>query len=136
MKSEFEIERERQLETVSAKRLHTKLDLIELDEIPVMSNDRSIPRKEQAALARQLVKSLGISEVRFTVPVYSMASSVYVRFPKRYDVQDLTASECDARARNWNAEQKIGAILDTAFPNHKDRSDSQSDHFDFCWSFR
>ena len=33
------------------------------------------------------------------------------------------------------ARAKLEKILARAFPNHEDRSDTQSDYFDYCWSF-
>lgn len=37
--------------------------------------------------------------------------------------------------RQHEAQDLARAILGRAFPNHDDRSDSQSDSFDYCWSF-
>lgn len=120
--------------------------------IPVMSRDRSIPRKEQAALARKLFKQLGLKGISVTAPNYSMAQSVNVNLP-RIPVQDsdfvcdgvdysnhsYSDMPADCRARqisraNYAAEMKVGEILARAFPNHDDRSDSMTDYFDYCWS--
>ena len=35
---------------------------------------------------------------------------------------------------HWNALQKLEAILLRAFPNHDDRSDLQTDYFNYKWS--
>lgn len=120
--------------------------------IPVMSTQRNIGRKEQAALTRKLFHQLGIKGVSVTAPNYSMAQSVDVRVPtierqgddylfdgKSYehdtysDMPDGVPAKAKQRAK-YEAEKRIGEILDCAFPNHDDRSDSQSDHFDYCWS--
>lgn len=103
--------------------------LVPLDMVPVVCTERHTPRKEQARLARKLLASLGIKGVSVTTPNYSMAQSVTVRIHKYVDASgNLNAKLYTA------AVEKIRAILDAAFPNHVDRSDSASDHFDYCWS--
>ncbi len=121
-------------------------------EIPVMTTDRHIDRKQQAALARKLFKSLGLKGISVTTPTYSMASTVKVRLPRA----DVTAAMFILNGRDYNGEAysdmpdelpakiahaarwaeitEIKRVLAIAFPNHDDRSDSCSDHFDFCWS--
>jgi len=116
--------------------------------IPVMTTDRHIPRKEQARLARELFKKLGLKGISVTTPSYSMASSVDVRVPT------ITKTEADygehkhacfsdmpdtvpAKMKNtleWEAKKHVQHILTLAFPKHDDRSDYQSDHFDSKWS--
>lgn len=130
-----------QLETTGkAKALHAKLAAIDITEIPVMTLDRCISRKDQAKLARELFKKLGLKGISVTAPNYSMAQSVDVRMPKRADY-DMEIVERDgnhgrdpAHQANFQAEQRMDAILLAAFPQHDNRSDSQSDYFDFCWS--
>lgn len=124
---------------------------INLDRVPVMTTDRHMPRKEQARLARELFKRLGIKGVSVTAPNYSMAHSVDVRVPSQIDPSEFVYNgtnyagwpfsempdEVPAKVRaqsHWNARKKIEAILARAFPNHDDRSDSQADYFDFKWS--
>lgn len=120
--------------------------------IQVVCRDRMIPRKEQAALARKLFKSLGIKGVSVTAPNYSMAQVVNVTLP-RIETSDADflldgtnyrnhcwsdmPIEVPAKQKNaarWTAERKIDEILARAFPQHDDRSDSQTDYFDSCWS--
>ena len=120
--------------------------------IPVMSTERCIPRKEQAKLARQLFKQLHIKGISVTAPNYSMAQSVDVRLPEIQredgdlflngvsyengtysDMPDDVPAKAKHRAK-WEAQKRIELILARAFPNHNDRSDSQSDYFDYCWS--
>lgn len=129
---------------------------VSLDAVPIVSRDRHIPRKEQARLARNLFRQLGIKGVSVVTPNHSMASSVDVRLP------DLALIEADYHGPNdatphswelasfadmpanvpakikqqahWQAQKKIETILARAFPAHNDRSDYQTDYFDFKWS--
>lgn len=127
----------------------TQIHAVNLEAVPVMSRDRGIPRKEQAKLARDLMKRLGIKGVSITTPSYSMAQSVDVSVPSEHR-PDMTGWErfehstysdmpddCPVKAsmlRRRAASDKLEAILAKAFPNHDDRSDMQSDYFDYCWS--
>jgi hypothetical protein len=136
----------------AAAAFQTAAEKVKLEEVPVMSRDRGICRKERANLARHLFKRLGLHGVSVTAPHYSMAHSVDVRLPKRED-HDRAAwphdhtrccrqgdgrhgeeTRCPACAANAAAEAKVERALARAFPNHDDRSDLQSDYFDFCWS--
>ena len=129
-----------------------QIDAVKLDRVPIMSRDRSIPRKEQASLARFLFKKLRIQGLSVTTPRYSMANCVDVRVPElprdaadylfegvdyhNYSFSDMPEA-VPARAkhaRRWQAIRKVDAILKLAFPNHDDRSDSQTDYFDNPWS--
>jgi hypothetical protein len=127
-------------ETNEAETLLRAILRVDLLRVTVMSLDRSIARTEQAALTRKLFRSLGIKGVSVTAPSYSMAQSVDIRLPRRDDFEFDTFGDvdrdCPAAKMNHAAHAKIGAILARAFPNHEDRSDSQSDHFDFCWSIQ
>lgn len=129
-----------------------QIDAVKLERVPIMARDRSIPRKDQAKLARELFKKLGIQGLSVTTPNYSMAQGVDVRVPEiprepgdylfeGVDYNNHCFSDMPeavpARAKHlkrWQAIRKIDAILKLAFPNHDDRSDSQSDYFDSCWS--
>jgi hypothetical protein len=93
------------------------LDAVNLDKVPVVSTDRSIERKEQARLARQPFRRLGLGGVSFTAPRYSMAQGVDVKLP----------------APSGDARGKVLTILARAFPCHEDRGDSVSNHLDYCW---
>jgi len=135
--------------------LDLKPIMARLERVPVMSRERCIPRKEQARLARELFKCLGLKGISVTTPNYSMAQSVQVRIPLElpgpndhvcqvtgqsydyatYSEMPLTVP-CKARhVRQQAARECIEQILARAFPNHGDRSDYQTDHFDYCWSF-
>jgi len=125
---------------------------VDLACVPVVSNDRSMPRKARSAAARKLLRQLGIKGVSVTAPNYSMAHTVDVR-PANYplpegaflldgvDYQHRTYSDMPgtvpAKALHlarWEACKKLETILLKAFPNHDDRSDYQTDYFDHCWS--
>ena len=129
------------IETAEAEDLHVKLAAIDITEIPVKTLDRCIPRKEQAKMARELFKSLGLKGISVTTPNYSMAQTVEVRLPRRRDyVLDdsgfICRQLCEASKANHEAESRVESILLAAFPQHDDRSDIQTDYFDRCWSLR
>lgn len=128
---------------------YAALAAVELDKVPVMSDCRHIPRKTQAALARQLFNRLGIKGLSVTTPNYSMASTVDVTVPRephpgwdgheKYQHSSYSDMPDDVPAkqssmRHTEACLRVHQILEVAFPNHDDRSDSQSDYFDRCWS--
>ncbi len=109
---------------------------------------RQWPRKEWAAEIRCLLKSLHIKGVSVTTPNYSMASSVDIRLPN-YPNEDADShmalheqlwragkngTECPDCARRWQAKEKVKSIILAAFPDLDDRSDTQSDYFDFCFT--
>jgi hypothetical protein len=124
---------------------------VDLDRVPIVSRDRNIPRKLQAKLARQLFRGLGLKGISVTTPNYSMAQVVDVVVPRipaepgdyLYDGKDFQhhcygdmPAEVPARAKHFRhseATRKLETILLRAFPNHDNRSDSQSDYFDACW---
>lgn len=127
-----------QAETAKAKVLHERLAQVNPLDLPLMTRDRSMQRKDQAKLARELFKQLGFKGISVTTPNYSMASTVSVKPPARYDyVLDeggfIVRGDGAAKA-NTDAYSRILSILLAAFPNHDDRSETQSDHFDFKWS--
>lgn len=114
------------------------LAAVDLAGVPVLTTDRHIERKAQAALLRKLLRQLKVPHVSVTAPNYSMASSVDVRLPKREDytvaADGCIDRDCPAAVANRAAEDTLRSILAIAFPNHDDRSDSQTDYFDYCWS--
>jgi hypothetical protein len=137
--------------TTASDTLADRLEQIDIATVPVHALQRSAPRTVQAAAARSLFRSLGLRGISVTAPRYSMAHSVDVRIPRESDAHDqdrwphdhsaccpdgehTEENRCRVCARESWVRQRIEAILDLAFPNHRDRSDSQSDHFDFCWS--
>lgn len=149
----------------------TAIMSVNLDAVPVVTRDRFISRKDQAKLARDLFKRLGIKGVSVTAPRYSMARSVDVNVPRLpttqadyllvcptchdpvgvgscptchgdgrdysndtfSDMPDAVPAKLKHRT-HWNALQKVEAILLRAFPNHDDRSDYQTDYFNYKWS--
>lgn len=131
-------------------RMQEAVAAVVIDEVPVITTDRNIPRKEQAALARKLFSKLGVKMVRFTTPTYSTASTVDVEILERVDYRvHVLSSDFDpanrdhcrakfldpARVANSDTVGKVIKILDKAFPNHNDRSDSQTDYYNARWSF-
>lgn len=128
--------------TLSDKTLtgHAQIEAVDLATVPAVCTDRRIPRKQQAALARKLLRSLGVAGISVTTPTYSMAQSVEVCVPRRgdYTVRHPDGGvdwQHDPAARANNAAvAKVEAILAKAFPNHDNRSDGMTDHFDYKWS--
>lgn len=140
------------MKTATPADAFAQLAAVDLATVPVLSTVRGLPRKDRAALARGLFRKLGIKGIGVTAPNYSMAHSVDVRLPDMGG-HDLTRwphyhdrhccsapnghneeNRCPACRDRAAAERKVEAILLTAFPNSDDRSDTQSDYFDFCWS--
>ena len=124
-------------EQTKAEHLHARLAEIDLATVHVVCTERSIGRKFQAALTRQLFAKLGIRGISVTAPNYSMAQSIEVILPKREDftLHSLADYMNDpARVANHQAREKVQAIIARAFPNHDDRSNGQTDHYDFKWS--
>lgn len=137
----------------STSDLRTALAAVDETKIPVMSRDRHIPRKEQAALARKLFKQLGLKGISVTTPNYSMAQSVDVALPRiPFEASDYVLDGVDYQNHSFSdmppsvpvkikmAERtamrlSVQEILARAFPAHDNRSDYQSDYFDYCWSF-
>jgi hypothetical protein len=124
----------------TAKTFHASLAAIDLANVPVLSRDRSIPRKEQAKLARALFRQLGLEGISVTTPTHSMANSVELRLPTRNDyTPEMLEFGCaiagnPVTAANGLANRQMSALMDQAFPEHKDRSEMQSDYFDYRWS--
>lgn len=133
-------EDQRAKEQVQAIALHEALARVDILAVPVMSRDRHISRKEQAKLARELFKRLGLCGISVTAPNYSMAQSVDVKPPRRRDYKLDDNGQVEnylldpAGKANQVARQRLDAVLLAAFPRHEDRSDTQSDYFDYCWS--
>lgn len=137
---------------VNVESLFAAIDAVILDDVPIMATDRGIPRKEQAALARSLFKSLGLKGISVTTPNYSMAHVVDVDLPRlpaavddlvlngrdyQHETYSNMPDDVPAKMKNvarHKASKKIEAILAMAFPNHDDRSDLHQDYFDHKWS--
>lgn len=128
--------------TEAAKAFHAQLFAVNLAEVPVMTEDRHCRRKETAKLLRTLLSRIGVKGVSVTAPNYSMAQAIDVRLPSRRDeeFEDGERHRKNPKAAgnkaNRLANERFREILAVAFPNHDDRSDSQSDHFDYKWSIR
>jgi hypothetical protein len=107
--------------------------------IPVMARDRYIPRKEQARLARELFKRLGLKGLGARVTRGFNCSTVHIKVPRlqhspeEHKTNWRDTGNCQACKFDRYARDKLDEILARAFPQHDDRSDSQSDYFDFKW---
>jgi hypothetical protein len=107
--------------------LNEALERVDLGTVPVVSADRYIPRKERAALARRLFRSLGLPGISITVPDDDFVEGVAVDVPYRHDFdQTCTASR--------QAADRLRVILHIAFPNHVD-DPSNPFNLDSIWSF-
>jgi hypothetical protein len=113
----------------AALALHEALGRVDVDAITVVTADRGIYPKEQAALTRRLFKSLGLAGISVTTPVCLLAQGVDVKLPYRRD----EVWDAGAASANQAACAKVEAILAVAFPNHDDRSDYMRDYYDFKW---
>jgi hypothetical protein len=129
---------------------------IEAAPIPGVVNPhmRHLTRKEWAEAIRSLFKSMGIKNISVTTPSYSMAQAVDIHLPdfwewegehkhrhEEIDTQERNnpvwngyGTSCNFCRREWEAKQKIKSIVLAAFPDLDDRSDTQSDYFDYCIS--
>lgn len=105
-------------------------------------------RKEWAQAVRSLLKEVGIKGVSVTAPNYSMASSIDIILP-RYDYERhqcyITKNDptieyrtavamCKQCQRKQAASKRLNEIILLAFPDLNDRSEYQSDYFDFCFT--
>lgn len=126
------------VEHQKALALHAALGKVSLLAVPVTEMPRSAPRKDQAKAARSVFKALGLPHISVTSPNYSMAQSVDVQFPRRQDVPlneyGTYIMDSPEAKTNQAAREKVEQILHRAFPHHGDRSDHQSDYFDYKWS--
>ena len=111
-------------------------------ELPTVINPnfRKESRKTWAQGVRALFKSLGFKGISVTAPNYSMASSIRISFPSsgcQNPIHNEPYSrylDCALCAKERAAKQKAVAIILAAFPDLDNRSDSQTDHFDYCLS--
>lgn len=121
-----------------AHSVHAALFAVNVKELEAVTFDRSIPRKQQAALLRKAFALLGVKGISVTTPNYSMAQSVHVFVPCRNDYKMDTLGYViegdEARAQNNKTLDRVREILAVLFPAHDNRSDSQTDYFDYCWS--
>lgn len=135
--------------------LEAVLAKIDVAAIPVSIIPRTTTRKDFAVATRALFKSLGISRtlISVTTPNYSMASSIHIAPVTPDDNRDVDyvlngvdykhhcysdmPANVPARKKMQRAtdvRNKITEIMNHTFINMHDRSDSQSDYFDYCWN--
>jgi hypothetical protein len=107
----------------------------------VRTDLRHESRKERAKAVRALFKSMGLKGISVTAPNYSMAQSIDICIPRDsycdnpiHQDPSKNNSDCTECSRVWKAKQRLEPIILAAFPDLDNRSDSQSDHFDYCLS--
>lgn len=110
-------------------------------------------RKGWAREVKSLLKSLGLGWVSVTTPNYSMAESITIRFhqdtwqqhePLHMKLEAIERAKngpycgmtqvCPYCKQEREAHEKLEAIILAAFPDLNDRSDHQTDYFDYCLS--
>jgi hypothetical protein len=89
---------------------------LDVSDVPVMTRDRDISRKHQAALLRQLLRQLRVPHVSVTTPSYSGAYSVHVTLP-RWPYQSRPGVADNSEEDIHQFEE----LLTVAFPEHVDR---------------
>lgn len=126
---------------------YEQLSKVKLSSVKKVSDTRRDEgRKELAKQAKKLLTSLGIKGVSVTAPNYSMAQSVHVKIPsvsvkKRNDSDYRSFSEMGedeaprvANTLRHRASVYVEQILMAGFPNTDNRSDTNTDYFDYIWS--
>lgn len=110
---------------------------------------RQASRKEWAQAVRKLFKELGLTGISVTTPSYSMAQSIKISLPsvegnnsdehvKFHDSlwrEGRTGMDCPKCHERWQARQHLENIILSAFPDLDNRSNTQTDYFDYCLSF-
>lgn len=112
------------------------------------ANIRHQNRKEQAQNVRKLFRDMRISDVSVTTPSYSMAQSIQISIPSDVPAHDSVHAAAEIESQK-DADYKgmvhycpfckqrketrdhIQAIVLAAFPDLNDRSDIQSDYFNY-----
>ena len=106
---------------------------------PVSTTARSAGQKERTAMIRQALKASGVRGVSVTMATGSMCYWTHVRaegvpHAQGTDWNAHEARQCPVCLRNQAADKKLTALILAAFPDLGDRSDLQSDHFDFVFT--
>jgi len=104
---------------------------------PLAQNARRADQKERTRLIRQALKDAGVRGASVTMARGSMCywSDIRVEGIAHTEYpEDHVPFRCPVCQRNQAAEKKLNAIIMAALPGMDDRSDSQSDHFDFVYS--
>lgn len=125
--------------------LYTRLNAVDLDAIEPISMKRyetEMPREAKKALNRLIGTGHGISIRRGRGTAWGY---IDVILPKVHPQEDCTAGwqpngdfvpmfNCEGCRAESAAEHRIEEILYRLYPSTDDRSDSQTDYFDFVWS--
>ena len=138
--------------------MNAQLDQIINAPLPAFrGNIRPLYRKEWAAQVRKLFRDMQLTGISVTAPSYSMAQSIDIRLPRdpyaengphdlkhqaidrgvRFNSEQWNGyanNGCEYCRQEWQAHKRIKEIVLAAFPDLDDRSDSMSDHFDYCLS--
>lgn len=106
---------------------------------PLRTDARRMTQTERSAALRALLKSLGVKGVSVTSARGSMCYWSHIRFdgvphPPVANWCEHNSRVCDVCQRNNAAERKVHRIVLAAYPDLDDRSDSQTDHFDFVYT--
>ena len=111
-------------------------------------NIRRLSRKDQAAKIRFVLRGYSFTGISVTAPNYSMAQAVHIRIPAQTHTDNAAhnalhdeifrngghTTDCPDCAQHWEAQEYIERVILAAFPDLADRSDLQSDYFDYCLS--
>lgn len=117
--------------------LEAAMAAVQEGKVSVVCRNRSVPRREQAALTRKLFRDLGIVGISVTAPTHAHCKSVYLTLPKRDDhTHSKSSGGCKACEALGVVRRKLEEILARAFPRHDDRSTDGDDYDDSCWTFR
>jgi hypothetical protein len=103
-------------------------------------NIRRDGRSTWGAKVRRLFADLGIKGISVTTPSYSMAQSIDIRLPgeAEHDYREEWQGGTHERAtcpicrERQAAVERVEEIILAAFPDLDNRSDSQTDHYDYC----
>ena len=98
---------------------------------------RSLYLRDRSAKIRGLLKTLGISGVSVVSPRYSMATSTVITLPGiEHEHSYMYVYQCPVCSQRDEASKAVERIILRAFPDLDDRSDIQTDYFDFVFSVR
>lgn len=98
---------------------------------------RNLAQKERTTKIRNLLKACGIKGLSVTSATGSMCYWTHVRFPRvdhAVGTDMHSRFDCAVCVANLTASRKLSALIVEAFPDMGDRSDIQSDHFDFMFT--
>ncbi len=137
------------MKTLSADWLDQLKSIDPAELAPYPNQVRHESLKIIAGAIRTLFRHLGIPGLSVTAPRYSMAQAVqvsaefdlehdYTRWPHQHGEcckeGHTEETRCPSCAKLALAQEKLTKIILTVYPDLDDRSDSQSDYFDYRFS--